>query len=250
MSKIRKLWKTAVRLAGPRTVRAALHRHRYAQIVPLGRNCEVAYRFFLRWGFVDSSVFAWSFVKDIPMLVSTLKSLDRLPSGEFELAERKHMWLHRESGVLFHGKLSWKFDGPLPPEDALRSDLSDLRKRLAHLVDKLKRYIANDEETLLIYKLADEDVNSGDLGPRLDSLEKTLDGLGARNWQLLIICQDADMKKMPKASQRRIYRSVREFNPGSRVTWPELGDPAGWHALFTEFAPKTILKKAHAFKFE
>lgn len=250
MRKLKKLWKNAIRIAGPRTIRAMLLKHRYAQIVPLGRNCEVAYRFFLRWGFVDSSVFAWAYVKDIPTLVSALKSIDNLPDGEFELSEAKHMWMHRESGILFHGNLTWKFGSPAPSDEALRSDLADLRSRLKHLVSKLRRYLTNDEETIVIYKLADEDSQAEDLCQRLDSLENTLNDMGARNWRILVICKDADTPKMPPASQRRIYRSVREFNPGSKVTWPELGDPAGWHALFTEFAPKTILKKAHAFKFE
>ena len=250
MAKLGKLWKKAIRLAEPRIVRAMMRRHRYAQIVPLGRNCEIAYRFFLRWGFVDSSVFAWAYVKDIPMLISSLKSIDALSTGEFEMSERNHMWMHKESGVLFHGKLAWRADCPRPSEEALRSDLAELRARLEHLVRKLKRYLTNDKETLVVHKLADEDTRSDDLGLRLDMLERTLDDMGARNWQLLVICQDADMPRMPHASPRRIYRSVKEFNPGSKVTWPELGDPAGWHALFTEFAPKTILPKAHAFKFE
>ena len=146
--------------------------------------------------------------------------------------------------------VAWRADCPRPSEEALRSDLAELRARLEHLVRKLKRYLTNDKETLVVHKLADEDTRSDDLGLRLDMLERTLDDMGARNWQLLVICQDADMPRMPHASTRRIYRSVKEFNPGSKVTWPELGDPAGWHALFTEFAPKTILPKAHAFKFE
>lgn len=250
MGKLRKLWKSTVRLAGPRAVLAMLRRHHYAQIIPLGRNCEVAYRFFLRWGFVDSSVFAWAYVKDIPMLVSALKSIDGLSGGEFELAERKHMWLHKESGILFHGRLVWKFESPVPPEDALRSDLAELRARLGHLACKLRRYLTNDEETLLVYKIADEDIVANDLESRLDALENAIADMGARNWRLLVVCQDADRPKMPKASPRRIYRSVREFNPGAKVTWPELGDPAGWHALFTEFSPKTIRRKAHSFKFE
>jgi hypothetical protein len=31
---------------------------------------------------------------------------------------------------------------------------------------------------------------------------------------------------------------------------PEAGDPVAWNAIFTEFAPAKVLKKAHAFKFE
>ena len=52
------------------------------------------------------------------------------------------------------------------------------------------------------------------------------------------------------AGERRIYRSVKSFNHPAKVAWEELGDPVAWNAIFTEFAPAKVLKKAHAFKFE
>ena len=74
--------------------------------------------------------------------------------------------------------------------------------------------------------------------------------LGAKNWKLLVVCQSSDLKKMPPASEHRIFRCVKAFNPIAKVTHRDLGDPVGWNAIFSEFAPAKILPKAHAFKFE
>lgn len=247
---VRALWRRVLSAVGPRAILAAVRRKRYPQIVSLGVNCEVAFRFYRRWGFVDSSVFAWAASQNLATLVAALRNLPSVYEGAFSINERTHMWMNADCGIRFHGNLKWKLGSPMPPREALDADLDDLRGRLRHLSEKLVRYLRSDEETLLVHKLANEDAEASDLDARLDALEDAIAALGARNWRMLVVCRSADMPRMPRTSNRRIYRSVREFNPGSKVTWAELGDPVGWHALFSEFAPKTILKKAHAFKFE
>ena len=52
------------------------------------------------------------------------------------------------------------------------------------------------------------------------------------------------------SSEHRIFRAVKAFNPLAKVTSADLGDPVGWNAIFSEFAPAKILPKAHGFKFE
>jgi hypothetical protein len=248
--RIRAAWRKVLSVIGPRAVRALAQRKRYPQIVSLGMNCEVAFRFYCRWGFVDSSVFAWAASRNIATIISALRNLPSVYSGAFTMNERSHMWMNADCGIDFHGNLKWTIGSPTPRREALDADLADLRGRLRHLSEKLIRYLRNNEATLLVHKISDEDAAADDLAARLDALEDTIAGMGANNWRLLVICRHADMSKMPTPSPMRIYRSVREFNPGSKVTWPELGDPVGWDALFSEFAPKTILPKTHAFKFE
>lgn len=248
--RIRAAWRRVMSVVGPRALRALARRKRYPQIVSLGVNCEIAFRFYCRWGFVDSSVFAWAASKDLATIEAALRNLRSVHEGSFSMNERTHMWMNADCGINFHGNLKWKPDSPTPPREALDEDLAELRGRLRHLTEKLVRYLRSDEETLLVHKLSDEDAAADDLGSRLDSLEKTLAGMGSRNCTLLVVCQDADMPRMPSPSPMRVYRSVREFNSRRKVTWRELGDPVGWDALFSEFAPKTILPKAHSFKFE
>ena len=248
--RIRAAWRRVMSVVGPRALRALARRKRYPQIASLGVNCEIAFRFYCRWGFVDSSVFAWAASQNLATIEAALRNLRSVHEGSFSMNERTHMWMNADCGINFHGNLMWKPDSPTPPREALDEDLAELRGRLRHLTEKLVRYLRSDEETLLVHKLSDEDAAADDLGSRLDSLEKTLAGMGARNCTLLVVCQDADMPRMPPPSPMRVYRSVREFNSRRKVTWRELGDPVGWDALFSEFAPKTILPKAHSFKFE
>ena len=235
---------------GPQAVRARLRQHKYGQIVPLGMNCDVAFRFYCRWGFVDSSLFAWANTTDLATLTAALGQIDALADGRFEVSARSRMWRHADTGILFHGRLNWDENTGIPPQAELDKDLADLRERLLHLAGKLRQYLTNNEETLIIHRLADKDAAAPDLAGRLDALEEMIVRLGAKNWKLLVVCQTSDLKKMPPASDHRIFRCVKVFNPMAKVTHRDLGDPVGWNAIFTEFAPAKILPKAHAFKFE
>ena len=247
--RVRRVFRKAAYVVGPKALAARLRSRRFQHIVPLGINCEVAFRFFCRWKFVDSSLLAWAQSRDLATVTAALRNLDSLPTGDFELIEHSHMWLHKASGIQFHGRLRWKTGAPPPIGKALDDDLADLRGRLAHLVDKLRRVLSDDESTLVVHRLADADAESSDLPARLDALESALADLGAKNVTLLVVCRNADLSRMP-AGDRRVYRSVKSFNPPAKVAWEELGDPLAWNAIFTEFAPAKILPKAHSFKFE
>lgn len=234
---------------GPRALSARLRRHKYEQIVLLGMNCDLPFRFYRRWGFVDSSLFAWANSRDLATLTAALGRIGSLADGKFEVSERSRMWLSVDTGILFHGKLNWEENTGTPPKAELDKDLADLRDRLRHLAEKLRRYLSNDEETLVVHRLSDEDAAAPDLAARLGAFEDAISRLGARNWRLLVVCRTSDLAKMP-ASERRVFRGVKAFNPLAKVTSADLGDPVGWNAVFSEFAPAKILPKAHGFKFE
>ena len=233
-----------------KNVAARLRQRRIEQIIPMGTNCEIAFRFYRRWGFVDSSLFAWAQTFNLDTISAVLGELGVLPTGDFRFGEKANMWHHLATGTYFHGKMQHK-PGANPPSAAEQSaDLADLRGRLRHLIEKLYRYAANDKETLFIHKLSDNDAMSSDLSAKLDRFEAAIASLGARNWRLLVVCRKCDMKRMPPPSSRRLYRSVKAFNPGNKVTCEKMGDPDGWNAIFTEFAPARVLPKSHSFKFE
>jgi len=234
---------------GPRAIAARLRQHKYAQIVLLGMNCDLPFRFYRRWGFVDSSLFAWANSKDLATLTSALGKIDTLADSKFEVSERSRMWLNVDTGILFHGKLNWEEDTGTPQQAELDKDLADLRERLRHLAEKLRRNLSNEEETLVVHRLSEEDATAPDLAARLGAFEDAISRLGAKNWRLLVVCRTSDLAKMPP-SERRIFRGVKAFNPLAKVTSADLGDPVGWNAVFTEFAPSKILPKAHGFKFE
>ena len=151
--RIRAAWRRVLSAMGPRAVLALARRKRYPQIASLGVNCEVAFRFYCRWGFVDSSVFAWAASQNLATIEAALRNLRSVHEGSFSMNERTHMWMNADCGINFHGNLKWKPDSPTPPREALDEDLAELRGRLRHLTEKLVRYLRSDEETLLVHKL-------------------------------------------------------------------------------------------------
>lgn len=235
------------RLAVHRLLLPMLRARKYGHIIPIGATCEVAYRFYHTWGFLDSSLLSWAGTYTVEQLNAVLRDLPSLLTGDVAFEDRRLLWRCLNTQVDFHGQLK-RINGKMPSDEAKAADLAALRGRAEYLKGKLLRYLRDDEETLLVRRLGLDDVTP-DLGARLDELERTIAGLGARNWKLLVICEAKDLAKMP-AGPNRVFRSVRRFNPPDLVTEPDCGDTIGWKAIFTEFAPARILPKKHDFKFE
>lgn len=229
-------------------IRARCRQRKFDQIVILGFNCETAFRFYCRWGFLDSSLFAWANTFDLAVLSDALTRLDALGTGSFTFHGPSRMWRDDASGVFFHGRMRSIHGAPAPTEAELTQDREELRSRLAHLKDKFREYAVNGKPTLFVYRLGAEGHLPG-LDRRLDRLEAALTGLGAKNWKLLVVCERKILATMP-AGENRVFRAVTRFNSFEDVTNRRTGDPAGWNRIFTEFAPKTIKTKTHSFKFE
>jgi len=235
-------------IAGPRCLAARLRRKRFEQIASMGINCEVGFRFFKKWGFVDSSPFVWAQSGDIARLTAALRNLDSYCTGEVFFNE-KSMWQCRNTDIWMHGQLKHCAGEPRPSDDLLAKDLADLRSRMAHLKEKFRRYLTNDKPTLLIHRLLAADQTADDLPARVAAFEKAVSDLGARNCTFLFIRERCRSCRLTE-TENRFVRSVKAFNKGDRITCEELGDPVGWNAIFSEFAPATLLPKAHTFKFE
>ena len=233
----------------PSVLAARLRRRKFAQIVPLGTNCEVAFRFYVSWGFVDSSLFAWAQTFGLKKLCETLRKLDRLFAGEATFDEGPKMWKCGETGTLFHGQLKWGPGHPDYTDEQIAADLDCLRGRVRHLRGKFLDYLRNETPTLLVHRLGEGDAQKDDLDARLTELESVLGGLGARNCTLLVVVERRFLDRMP-TGPNRVFRAVRKFNPCDRVTDVNAGDPIGWRAVYSEFAPAKILPKKHDFKFE
>ena len=141
------------------------------------------------------------------------------------------------------------FNQPKPDDESLKADLSELVSRLNHLWSKLFSLIADDSSKAFIYRINTKEVLTGNANEKLDELQRTLESLGAKNY-VLVIVTEKKMKRLLRASSNRIIRCVKKFNPQNLVTKANLGDPVGWNAIFTEFAPASIKKATHKFKFE
>lgn len=228
-------------------IRAHKRQQKYDQFVILGFNCETAFRFYCRWGFLDSSLFAWANTIDLATLAAALGHLADVGGGTFTFHEASRMWRCDNSRIYFHGRLKAGC-GAAPSAELLTADREELRSRLSHLKEKFRTYATNDKSTLFVYRLG-EDARRPDLGQRLDALERALTDLGARNWKLLVVCERRDLDRMPPG-HNRVFRAVTLFNPPANVTTKRKGDSVGWNRIFTEFAPALVRQKAHDFKFE
>jgi hypothetical protein len=245
---IQRRWAEMMLRFSPRILCARLRQKKFTNIISLGSNCEVAFRFFCRWGFVDSSLFSWAIVSDTRQLAHVIRNLDEVCAGQLTLNPVR-MWVCGNTGVRMHGRLKYAPGAPAPDADAESADKQDLLGRVSHLKEKLLRYAADDASTLFIYRIPSSDVETPGLAQRLDAVEAAIQALGARNWKLLIVAERRVSRQVPRGPSRYV-RSVRVFNPTNDVTTAERGDPVGWNAIFTEFAPVHILKKTKKFKFE
>ena len=235
--RIRRVGRKILSLVGPRAFAARASQHRYRRIILLGATPETAFRFHSQWGFAETSLFSEASSGSLDALVSALKHPHAVSEGGFELDEQKHVWRSVDFGLEFRGRLQWKEGATTPSKQQMEEDLADLRVRLEKLAEDLVLQLANDKETLLVYRLAENEGECPELADKLDRLESVLTALGTRHWKLLVVCLDSDLSKMPPASSNRIYRGVKAFTPSEHPTWGELGDPVGWNAIFTEFAP-------------
>ena len=235
--RIRRVGRKILSLVGPRAFAARASQHRYRRIILLGATPETAFRFHSQWGFAETSLFSGASSGSLDALVSALKHPHAVSEGGFELDEQKHVWRSVDFGLEFRGRLQWKEGATTPSKQQMEEDLADLRVRLEKLAEDLVLQLANGKETLLVYRLAENEGECPELADKLDRLESVLTALGARHWKLLVVCLDSDLSKMPPASSNRIYRGVKAFTPSEHPTWGELGDPVGWNAIFTEFAP-------------
>ncbi len=227
---------------------ARCKRRKYDQIAILGYNCEAAFRFFRRWKFLDSSLFAWANSIDIMTLTYALENLEHLGTEGFEYILPTRMWKCKKSGIQFHGKMKDYVGSPEKTEEQIAEDIKDLTERIAYLKKKFLRYLTNDKATLLVYRIGDE-ATAPALDSKLDALEKALAKLGAKNCKLLIVTKRDTLHLMP-TGENRIFRAVNKFSPPDDVTNRKEGDRANWNRIWSEFAPKTILPKKHSFKFE
>ena len=240
------------RLAGaisPRILLARMRVKKFDHVFSLGVNCEPAFRFCCKWGFVDSTPFAWTQTYDIPRLIRALRHPEEAGADGFEWRPRALMWQCRRTGLCFHGKMKVSFGQPPPDEETMKADCKDLTERLAHLQKKLASACADNSKKVFVYRVNSSEVLAGGIGEKLDDLQRALHELGAKDSLLLVVAERRVAKQIP-AAPGRIVRSVKVFNPSDKVAVKTMGDPAGWNAVFTEFAPAVVKKATHKFKFE
>ena len=236
-------------IVSPRMILARLRTRRFDHVLSLGVNCEVAFRFYQRWKFVDSTPFSWGQTFDIDLLVRALRDLDAIGAGGFTWQESCMMWKCNLTGIHFHGRMKVTPNSLQADETALKADCDELASRLGHLKEKFRRILSSESTKALVYRINTSEACAEGVNGKLDSLQQALETLGARN-HLLVVVAEATAKGRIISAHSRVVRYIRKFNPQSDVTNAKIGDAVGWNALFTEFAPAHVKRATHRFKFE
>ena len=220
------------------------HMKRYAQILMLGRNCEPAYYFFRQFGFIDSNLFAWAYVKEEQM-ISVLNAPSVLLSGKLlPVAGRGGIMQHIPTGFLFHGRSS---DYTTASRDTIQRDIEELQSRLKYLITKFEASLHSSQKKLFILTL-ESNIHAKEY---LASLYEAIKSR-TQNFDLLCIVEEkAQTRQLMSMQDGTLFiRCIDHFAPGDRVTNLKSGDPEGWKKIFSEFGPATLKKSTRRFKFE
>lgn len=230
-------------------IKALINSKKYARIILLGYNCEIAYRFYRNYKFVDSSLFAWSLVT-FDTLREIIKNREIIGTQGFR--HENHMYTCQATGIAFHGKAGAElFTNDIENNNKImKEDIEDLQNRLKYLKEKFTKYLQDEEKKLFIIKLSEETVNRQNFIEEFSDLYNNLKEMTKADFKILIICEKSFKEKIRLPQKEIIIRSVEKYSPDEDVTNKKLGDIFGWKLIFTEFKPKYKKKQTKKLKFE
>ena len=210
----------------------------YGHIISLGCNCEVSFQFFLKYNFVESSLFAWSYVGECCKLMFALKNMDVLSTKGFK--KEFPMYIDNATGIAFHSKNS---------KDSTEQELLDeLNGRIVYLRDKFRKTATDGKKNLYIYKYPSKDFSSEKAVNDIKELYAILTELVENDFNLLIISEKQN--KIAIESMENVFiRYVKFYTPDNKVTSKPY-DKKHYNKIFSEFKPGFKLEKKKRFKFE
>jgi len=224
---------------------------KHTVFLSLGRNCEVAFRYFKRNGFVESSLFQWSGFYTFPMLIAGLERFDEIFAGEIRGPNPLYTCLR--TNLRAHGKLpqtTWEKGVTDENRAAAEEDCKDLVGRMAHLKAKFRTQLRSGG-AFVVCKIRTEDWMADACEGQVKRLYELLLGFGAVDFDLVLVLEKACRSKLLTLNLSRVFvRYVDKFNPEDKVTDMSVGDRWGWRLVFDEFVPRVRQKQKHKFKFE
>lgn len=222
---------------------------KFRYIVPLGYNCETAFRFWQNYKFLDSSLFAWTISSSIEDLINSLIKFDSILSGEIALPNP--LYECQNTHIRFHGKANMKnwincqnYDIALVNEDK-----EELRQRTAYLKDKFIKILNSTDTKLFIYKICISDLESPDLNANIEKLYSFFENK-TQNFKLVIVTEENFRNKIQIKRDNLIIETVEKYSPEEDVTNKKKGDSKGWRKIYKKYRPAVLLKTKKKFKFE
>ena len=224
-----------------------VRRRRFSHFLLLGYNCEMAYRFLMANGFLDSTLFAWAACWGPDIMMDALSRFDDICAGELAFAGATDLFIDVETGVFTHSRLKVDPSSPSGTADAEASK-AELRSRMAHLREKFLRQLRDDEPTLAVVKISPSELRAADEYVR--SLVDWLRRMGGRNFRMLAVCQKADAWAFPESHPDYELRTVSAYNPDWCPATELQGDRLGWTKIWREFAPARRIVQDKEYKFQ
>ena len=208
----------------------------------------MSFQFFKKYGFVESSLFAWANVENIDNLINALNNIDLIGSGKLE--NINPMWQCFNTGICFHGKAPihiWKNN---PTQEIITKDKNELLERLNYLKAKFINSANDGKNNLYIFKYFIYKNDSKNILNKINELFKVLKKIVSNNFDLLVVFEKKFCPEINLIQNDNIMiRTVDFFTPEENVT-SQNNDKKNWNKIFSEFRPNFKLQKKKTFKFE
>ena len=221
----------------------------YDNIISLGYNCEVTFRFLKYFGFEISNLFNWTYSYSINDMTNALNNFESICSGEMQ--NPNPLWECVNTHIRFHGKADSRiFIKGRETEDILKADKEDLLGRVAHLKEKFLNILRDDTKKLYIYKIKKEDIDEN-VNDKILNLLDALKNLGGNNFKLLIVAEKENEKCFSE-NENYMVRFVKYFAPDNCLVRKKYFNN-GWDDIYNEFyvkIPDKNEKKNKKYKFD
>ena len=222
--------------------------NKYDFIVPLGYNCEVAFRFWQVYKFVDSSLFAWTYSHSIKDLIYALNNYNDILTGEISLP--KPLYECQNTHILFHGKENMQeWINNNYNLELIEKDKKELRSRISYLKEKLLKIFESDASKLFIYKISQNDIINTEINNYIEELYSFLEK-NTKNFKLLIVTEEKYKSNINIHKENLILKTVKKYSSDNAVTNKNEGDFKSWKRIYKEYRPSKIKIIHKKFKFE
>ena len=227
----------------------SLKYEKFRYIVPLGYNCETAFRFWRVYRFLDSSLFAWTYSYSIEDLINALNNFDSILSGEIELPDP--LYECQNTHIRFHGKTNMKtwLNCKEYNMELVNSDKEELKQRVGYLKEKFVRILHSSDSKLFIYKVTVSDCKSDTININIDKLYTYFEK-NTTNFKLIIVIEEKYKDKIQIKKDNLIIETVKQYSPEEDVTNKKKGDAKSWNKIYKKYRPSVLLKTKKKFKFE
>ncbi|MBR1907374.1 hypothetical protein IJ818_00365 [bacterium] len=203
----------------------------YDNIISLGYNCEVTFRFLKYFGFENTNLFNWTYSYSVNDLINALNNFGDICSAEMKNPDP--LWECEKTHLRFHGKADTRiFMKGRETEEILQADKADLLGRVAHLKEKFLNILKDDTKKLYIYKIKKDDIDEN-VNEKLLKLLAALKNLGGNNFKLLIVAEKENAKYFTE-NENYMVRFVKYFAPDNCLVRKKYFNN-GWDDIYNEF---------------